>query len=94
MEQTGGLAVVMTPARSGPSEAPMNDQLNDKLARMIEIDDRIAKLRNDILDLTNRAASVSGQAAEDSIAGLIENSETQLTALLAMREALGETAAD
>ncbi|QCK86793.1 hypothetical protein E8L99_14030 [Phreatobacter aquaticus] len=72
----------------------MNDQLNDKIARLLEIDDRIAKLRNDILDLTNRAASVSGQASEDSIAGLIENSETQLTALLAMRETMGDAAQD
>ncbi len=72
----------------------MNDQLNDKLARMMDIDDRVAKLRNDILDLTNRAAAVSGQASEDSIASLIENSETQLTALLAMRETLGETVMD
>lgn len=64
----------------------MTDTVQDKADRLAEIDQRVAILRHDILDLTNRAAAVSGQAAEDAIAQQIEDCETELAALQKRRE--------
>ncbi len=64
--------------------------MTDKSAQLFEIDNRIAKLRQEIIDLTNRASAVSGQASEEALAQQIEDHETQLAALQDMREALSE----
>ncbi|QCI68835.1 hypothetical protein [Phreatobacter stygius] len=65
--------------------------MTDKSARLFEIDNRIAAIRQEISDLTNRSSAVSGQASEDALAQQIEDRETQLAALQDMREALAET---
>ncbi|MBN8942457.1 MAG: hypothetical protein J0H01_23345 [Rhizobiales bacterium] len=64
--------------------------MTDKSAQMFEIDTRIAKIRQEIIDLTNWSSAVSGQASDDALAQQIEDRETQLTALQDMREALAE----
>jgi hypothetical protein len=53
-----------------------------------EIDERIALVRENLRQLMEQAAAVSGAASEDRAADLISDQEEKLAMLLAEREAL------
>ena len=55
-------------------------------AILAELDKRIAAIRENIRDLTERAAALSGAADEDRAADRIAEQDAQLTALLKERE--------
>jgi len=55
---------------------------------LIEIDRRIALIRDNIRQLVEQAAALSGAADESLIADRISNQEAQLAALLKQREDL------
>lgn len=57
-------------------------------ADLVEIDTRIALIRDNIRQLIEQAAALSGAADESLIADRISSQETQLAALLKQREAL------
>jgi hypothetical protein len=57
-------------------------------ADLVEIDTRIALIRDNIRQLVEQAAALSGAADESLIADRISNQEAQLAALLKQREAL------
>lgn len=69
--------------RALPLEGTMADE-----ATLDEIDERIALVRENLRQLTERAAAVSGAASEDRTADLIADQEEKLAMLLAEREAL------
>ena len=56
-------------------------------ARLMEVDQRIAAIRDNIRQLVEQAAAYSGAADEDRIADRIAQQDAQLTALLKEREA-------
>ena len=53
-----------------------------------ELDDRIAILRDNIRQLTEQAAAVSGAASEALIADRIAEQQEQLDALIKQRESM------
>jgi polyhydroxyalkanoate synthesis regulator protein len=55
---------------------------------LIELDDRIASIREAMRNLTEQAAAVSGAASEDRMADRIADLEQQLAALQNERAAL------
>ena len=57
-------------------------------ADLIEIDKRIASIRDNIRELIEQAAALSGAADETRMADRISDQEAQLAALLKQREAL------
>jgi hypothetical protein len=57
-------------------------------ADLAEIDTRIALIRDNIRQLVEQAAALSGAANESLIADRISNQEAQLAALLKQRESL------
>ncbi|MEJ0093942.1 MAG: hypothetical protein WDN46_11015 [Methylocella sp.] len=57
-------------------------------ATVIELDERIAAIRENIRELTEQAAAYSGSADEERAADRIAEQETQLAALVKEREAL------
>jgi hypothetical protein len=57
-------------------------------ADLIEIDTRIALIRDNIRQLVEQAAALSGAADESLIADRISDQEAQLAALLKQREDL------
>ena len=58
-------------------------------AKLIELDERIAAIRENIRELIEQAAAYSGAEAETRTADRIAEEEAQLAALLKEREALG-----
>jgi hypothetical protein len=56
-------------------------------ARLRELDQRIAAIRDNIRQLVEQAAGYSGAADEDRTADRIAQQDAQLTALLKEREA-------
>ena len=58
-------------------------------AKLIELDERIAAIRENIRELTEQAAAYSGAEDESRTADRIAEEEAQLAALLKQREALG-----
>jgi hypothetical protein len=65
---------------------------DDRLARIIEIDNRIRALQAGILELTQKAAVATGMAQEERLAQQIEDSETQLQTLKDLRATLVDKA--
>jgi len=59
-----------------------------KSADLIELDKRIAVIRDNIRELVEQAAAFSGAANEDLTAERIAQQEAQLAALLKERDAL------
>jgi hypothetical protein len=57
-------------------------------ADLIELDRRIAVIRDNIRELVEQAAAFSGAASEDLTAERIAQQEAQLAALLKERDAL------
>jgi hypothetical protein len=57
-------------------------------ADLVQIDTRIALIRDNIRQLVEQAAALSGAANESLIADRISNQEAQLAALLKQRESL------
>ncbi len=57
-------------------------------ATLIELDERIAAVRENIRELTEQAAAYSGAGDEALAADRIAEEEAQLAALLKQREAL------
>jgi polyhydroxyalkanoate synthesis regulator protein len=55
---------------------------------LIELDDRIASIREAMRNLTEQAAAVSGAASEDRMADRIADLEQQLAVLQNERDAL------
>ncbi|WP_083931332.1 hypothetical protein [Kaistia granuli] len=55
---------------------------------LIELDDRIASIREAMRNLTEQAAAVSGAASEDRMADRIADLERQLAVLQNERDAL------
>lgn len=64
--------------------------MNDRVAKLTEIDSRIAQTREIIRQLMDRSSSASGAAAEEAIASQLEEAETHLQALLTLRDDLGK----
>jgi hypothetical protein len=58
-------------------------------AKLIELDERIAAIRENIRELIEQAAAYSGAEDETRTADRIAEEEAQLAALLKEREALG-----
>jgi hypothetical protein len=58
-------------------------------AKLIELDERIAAIRENIRELIEQAAAFSGAEDETRTADRIAEEEAQLAALLKEREALG-----
>lgn len=58
----------------------------EKVAKLVELDEWIAKVREELRVLSDRAAAVSGSAAEERIAEQIAEKEEQLAGLLKLRE--------
>lgn len=56
-------------------------------AKLIELDERIAAIRENIRELTEQAAAYSGAEDESRTADRIAGEEAQLAALLKEREA-------
>ena len=54
-----------------------------------ELDDRIAVLRDNIRQLVEQAAGLSGNADDDRTSGRITQQSAELEKLLARREAMG-----
>lgn len=59
-------------------------------ASKMELDDRIALIRNNISDLMEQASGASGSAREESIADRLNEQQDMLNDLLKRREALGQ----
>jgi predicted mannosyl-3-phosphoglycerate phosphatase (HAD superfamily) len=59
---------------------------------LVELDARIAAIRDNIRELIEQAAAYSGAADEDRNADRIAGQEAQLAALLKEREALAKDA--
>lgn len=59
-------------------------------ADLIEIDKRIALIRNNLRELVEQAAGFSGAANEALVADRISAQEAKLAALLEQREALAK----
>jgi len=57
-------------------------------ARLAELNDQIAAIRNNLRELTEQAAARSGAADENLAADRIAEQETQLASLLKQRDAL------
>jgi hypothetical protein len=57
-------------------------------AQMFALDERIAKARAHISDLSNRMATATGAASEERIAEMLTNAEVELFNLLGMRKKL------
>ncbi len=58
-------------------------------ASKMELDERIALIRNNISDLMEQASGASGAAMEESIANRLNEQQDMLNDLLKKREALG-----
>ena len=58
-------------------------------ASKMELDERIALIRNNISDLMEQASGASGAAVEESIANRLNEQQDMLNDLLKKREALG-----
>ena len=58
-------------------------------ASKMELDERIALIRNNISDLMEQASGASGAAMEESIANRLNEQQDMLNELLKKREALG-----
>jgi hypothetical protein len=61
--------------------------MTDEVA-LSELETRIAAIRENIRELIERAAALSGAADEDHIANRIANQEAKLEALIRERDAL------
>jgi hypothetical protein len=61
-----------------------------EVASKMELDERIALVRNNISDLMEQASGASGAAMEESIADRLNEQQDMLNDLLKRREALGE----
>ena len=59
-------------------------------ADLIEIDKRIAVVRDNLRELVEEAAAFTGAADEDRTSGRIADQEAQLANLLKQREALAK----
>jgi hypothetical protein len=57
-------------------------------ASLVELDERIAVIRDNIRELTEQAAALSGAQDETLVADRIAEQERQLAELLKQREAL------
>jgi hypothetical protein len=57
-------------------------------AALVELDGRIAAIRNNIRDLTEQAAAYSGAGDEARVADRLADQETLLAALLKERQSL------
>jgi hypothetical protein len=60
-------------------------------ARLAELNDQIAAIRNNLRELTEQAAARSGAADENLAADRIAEQETQLASLLKQRDALAKS---
>jgi hypothetical protein len=61
--------------------------MNDEIAfRLTELDERIARVREELRELSDRAAATSGPAGEERIAEMIAEKEDQLAESLRARE--------
>jgi len=60
-------------------------------ARLAELNDQIAAIRNNLRELTEQAAARSGAADENLAADRIAEQETQLASLLKQRDALSKS---
>lgn len=60
---------------------------DETVFRLTELDERIARLREELRRLSDRAAATSGPAGEERIAEMIADKETQLAELLKARGA-------
>jgi uncharacterized small protein (DUF1192 family) len=63
---------------------------NESTLSREELDDRIAILRDNLRQLNEQAAAVSGAANEERAAGRIADQQAELDRLIAQREALGK----
>ena len=63
---------------------------NESTLSRPELDDRIAILRDNIRQLTEQAAALSGAADESRNADRIADQEAELQRLIKQRDALGE----
>ena len=63
--------------------------MSDNLS-LSELDDRIAILRDNIRQLVEQAAAVSGAQSEERIADRIDQQTAELDKLIAQRDAMGE----
>ncbi len=61
-----------------------------KSQALVELDDRIAIVRDNLRQLTEQAAGFSGAANEDLAAERIADQEAELQRLLAQRDALAK----
>ena len=60
-------------------------------ARLAELNDQIAAIRNNLRELTEQAAARSGAADENLAADRIAKQEAQLASLLKQRDALSKS---
>jgi len=60
-------------------------------ARLAELNDQIAAIRNNLRELTEQAAARSGAADENLAADRIAEQEAQLASLLKQRDALSKS---
>ena len=60
-------------------------------ARLAELNEQIAAIRNNLRELTEQAAARSGAADENLAADRIAEQETQLASLLKQRDALSKS---
>jgi len=63
---------------------------NESTLSRPELDDRIAILRDNLLQLTEQAAALSGAADEARFADRIAAQEAELNKLITQRDALGK----
>jgi hypothetical protein len=70
----------------GPRRIFMPDK-----ARLAELNDQIAAIRNNLRELTEQAAARSGAADENLAADRIAEQEAQLASLLKQRDALSKS---
>jgi hypothetical protein len=61
---------------------------SDTAARLLTLDEKIARSRAHIRDLSNRMAIATGAASEERIAEMLTNAEVELFNLIAMRKKL------
>lgn len=58
---------------------------NEAVIRLTELDERIARVREELRELSDRGAATSGPAGEERIAEMIADKEAQLAELLKAR---------
>ena len=58
---------------------------NEATIRLAELDERIARIREELRELSDRGAATSGPAGEERIAEMIADKEARLAELLQAR---------